>query len=66
MLCALYLNLKNYKNKKGLFNKVPFFLSTKDDIKNQIITCTLSHNFSHKISGEILPQIWRLSHLCKG
>lgn len=55
MLCEFYLNLKM---KRFFFNKVPFFFfSTKDDIKNQIITNILSHNFT----GENLAQRWRFA-----
>ena len=40
-----------------LFQQSPIFFSTKDDIKNQMIACILSHSFT----GEILSQRWKFS-----
>lgn len=37
---------------KKLFQQSPIFYSTKDDIKNQMIACILSHNFSGEISSQ--------------
>lgn len=48
---------KIYKNKKGL-KKIPFFSSTKDDVKNQIITALFLIiflvKFCHKYGGSLI------------